>query len=250
MKNSPRNIGLLLVTIAVVSVGFTYATVTGFHDNQITGPQSGALMIGNVEVRVFDEDGSISAYRQTGNHIVVSGMELLASQLFNDTRGGTVGVSGGGYGNANAWENFTNVNPLKYMEIGNGSTALAFDDYELDAELSKTGDAFSPNCDRITAIINNGTDSLGIVEQAGESDDGGTNLAQINITAIATFDGADCFANNIHEAGLWTGINATGGPLGGADTGWMFARNTFGFVDLTSSDSLELTWTFTFTDCC
>jgi hypothetical protein len=33
-----------------------------------------------------------------------------------------------------------------------------------------------------------------------------------------------------------------------APTGQMFARNTFGAVTLTSTDSLELTWRFTFTD--
>jgi len=75
-------------------------------------------------------------------------------------------------------------------------------------------------------------------------------LAQINITAVATFDGANCYAKIIHEAGFWTDSNNTntnGGP-GTNREGWMFARNTFGNVDLTVNDSLELTWTFTFTD--
>jgi hypothetical protein len=70
------------------------------------------------------------------------------------------------------------------------------------------------------------------------------NVAQINVTAIATFDGADCFSNAIREAALWN--NAT--SPGVAPAGQMFATNEFGSVTLTNTDSLELTWRFTFTD--
>ena len=46
---------------------------------------------------------------------------------------------------------------------------------------------------------------------------------------------------NIQEAAIYNNQTVGAG-------GEMFARNTFGSVDLTASDSLELTWRFTFTD--
>jgi len=209
----------------------------------------------NVLVRVFDDDGSIKAFRQTDNHIVVSGMDILASQLFNDTRGSVTA----GY-TAIAWRNYTDNDSgtglpgsntggtIKYMEIGNGTAILAPLDRELDAALNDLSTpAQDPDCDRQIAAIQNGTDT-------SNNDDAGTEntgtFAQINITAIATFDGANCAAGIIQEAGIWTDSNTTGatnGP-GRDDAGWMFARNTFGSVSLTTNDSLELTWTFTFTD--
>jgi len=256
MKNSPKNIGLLMVTLIAISVGFTYVTVTGIHqDVELDRVSSGSLLNGNVLVRVFDEAGAVKAFRQTDNHIVVSGMEILASQLFNDTRGST------GY-TADSWRNWTDNDitdgtgnspgentggTIKYMEIGNGTASLQPDDGELHAALSDAQDgAMSPDCNRQIAQIDNGTDSSG-------NDDAGLSpnpaFAQINITAIATFDGMDCAAGVIQEAGIWTDSNSTSAATPGVpDAGWMFARNTFGSVSLTSNDSLELTWTFTFTD--
>ena len=244
-----------MVTIVAISVGFTYVTVTGMEqDVELNRVSTGSLLNGNVMVRVFDDDGSVKAFRQTDNHIVVTGMEILASQLFNDTRGSVAA----GY-TAIAWRNFTDNTSggggpgsntggtIKYMEIGNGSLALGPLDRELDGKLSDSTDAFSPDCDRQIAQIDNGTDTSGN-NDAGTENSG--TFAQINITAIATFDGANCAAGVIQEAGIWTDSNATGGaqPAGQGDAGWMFARNTFGSVSLTTNDSLELTWTFTFTD--
>ena len=256
MKNSPKNIGLLMVTIVAISVGFTYFTITEFHEAgiELDRVSTGSLLNGNVLVRVFDEDGAVKAFRQTDNHIVVTGMEILASQLFNDTRGSVTA----GY-TAIAWRNYTDNdsgtgNPgsntggtIKYMEIGNGTAVLGPLDRELDAALSDSTDALDPDCNRQIAQIDNGTDTSGN-NDAGTENTG--TFAQINITAIATFDGANCAAGIIQEAGIWTDSNATGatnGP-GQDDAGWMFARNTFGSVSLTTNDSLELTWTFTFTD--
>ncbi len=107
MKNSPKNIGLLMVTLIAISVGFTYVTVTGIHqDVELDRVSTGSLLNGNVVVRVFDDDGSIKAFRQTDNHIVVTGMEILASQLFNDTRGSVTA----GYTTI-AWRNYTDNTP-------------------------------------------------------------------------------------------------------------------------------------------
>lgn len=256
MKNSPTNIGLLMVTIVAISVGLTYVTVTGVPEVTIDSVSSGTFMTGNVQVRLYDENHMIKAYRQTDNNIVVTGLEILVSQLFNDTRGAVTN----GYANGDALVNFTDRLPttgassntggtLKFMGIGNGTAGLNFDDRQLDRQLDDSNQVGGPDCDRQVAITQNATDSSGN-KKAGESV-AASNLAQINITAIATFDGANCYSTLIREAGMWTDSNATGAAAeqpGMGDAGWMFARNTFGNVDLTENDSLELTWTFTFTD--
>ncbi len=259
MKNSPKNIGLLMVTIVAISVGFTYVAISGVSDSTIDKVATGSLMTGNVQVKLTDENGYIKAFRQTDNHITVTGMEILASQLFNDTRG----TSGLGYV-AQGWRNFTDSVPnspatpgtntggtIKYMNIGNGSDPLLHSDRQLHAQIDD-GSQRTPGCERIIAQIRNSTTTntnrTGF--DAATQVFGGANLAQINITAVATFDGLDCYAAFIHEAGIWTDSNTTHtftGP-GTSDEGWMFARNTFGDVTLTVNDSLELTWTFTFTD--
>jgi len=257
------NIGLLMVTIVAVTVGLTYVTVTGVPDVSIDKVATGSLMTGNVQVRLMDEGGDIKAYRQTDNHITVTGMEILASQLFNDTRGAPGGL---GYGVPSAWRNFTDIDAgtgvpgsntggaIKYMNIGNGTAPLAHNDRQLSAQIDPDDVRGAGNgCERIVAQIRNATEpfangSTGFDRAAQVT--GGANLAQINITAVATFNGANCYATIIHEAGIWTDLNntATDDRPGTNSAGWMFARNTFGNVDLTINDSLELTWTFTFTD--
>jgi len=261
MKNSPKNIGLLMVTIVAITVGLTYVTVSGVPDGSIDKVATGSLITGNVQVKLMDEDGNLKAFRQTDNHITVTGMEILASQLFNDTR--SLSDPARPY-SPQAWRNFTDTvvldptsggvntgGTVKYMNIGNGTAPLSHADRLLSAQIDDGG-VRTPGCERIIARIQNttttNTNRTGF--DAATQVFGGANLAQINITAVATFDGANCYAKIIHEAGFWTDSNIThtaGGP-GIVDNGWMFARNTFGNVDLTVNDSLELTWTFTFTD--
>ncbi len=269
MKNSPKNIGLLMVTIVAISVGLTYVTVSGVTEVSIDKVATGSLLTGNVQVRLMDEDGDVKAYRQSDNHITVTGLEILTSQLFNDTRTKAVGAGGASYNDVESWKNFTDYvvtgptpkvpgsntgGAIKFMNIGNGSAALAYDDRKLDRQIFDTNQRPAGGCDRIVANIRNstepfvnGTTGFDRARQIPSH----ANLAQINVTAVATFDGAQCFATIIHEAGIWTDSNqsAVGNPQPGqANAGWMFARNTFGDVTLTENDSLELTWTFTFTD--
>jgi hypothetical protein len=259
-----------MVTIVALSVGLTYVTVSGVTEVTIDKVATGSLMTGNVQVRVMDEDGDIMAYRQSDNHITVTGLEILTSQLFNDTRTKAVGAGGASYNDVESWKNFTDYvvtgaapkvpgsgtgGTIKFMNIGNGTAPLLHDDRKLDAQIDdSTVRLFGAGgCDRIVANIRNstepfvnGTTGFDRARQIPSH----ANLAQINVTAVATFDGAQCFATIIHEAGIWTDLNNTGGndAPGTNSAGWMFARNTFGNVDLTVNDSLELTWTFTFTD--
>jgi len=239
-----RVIMLAIVAVSGVAILLNFDELIASDSNTST-TATGSMLVGNVEVVKRDGAGNIVAYRQGGNHIVLTGMEIIARQVFacgaagcnntNDT-----GLSYGG-------------GQVRYMEIGNGSNGgdcttvgtgpqLGFNNQTLECPLS-----VSQDCLRVEARI--------IRENATESAPA-SGQAQLNITAIATFSGgSNCDAQEIGEAGIWQNSTAdttsngpdfyTNGPV--ADN-LMFARNTFGTVNLSTSDSLELTWKFTFTD--
>ncbi len=247
------NTGVLILAIIAVSgiAIFTNfdALFLGSETNVSTAGHS-ALMVSNVEAIIRDGAGNIVAYRQGDNHIVLGGMELIARQVFGSGGGNNTNTTG-----IDPTGNFNfGAGLVQYMSIGNGSDGgdcdtpgggvnLGFDNMTLECPLY----ILAQNCLRETALINrfNATE---------DPSPAMSDAAQINITAVATFSGGganSCAANNIAEAGIWQ--NLTGGPgfyaPDGPETGnIMFARNSFGSVDLSTSDSLELTWRFTFTD--
>ena len=251
------NTVVIMIAIVVVSAGaisLNLNELTGYNGLQKTG----ALMVTNVEAIVKDEAGNIIAYRQGDNHIVATGMTLLAQQVF-----------GPGVGGAPASNNTNGTgdpvsSQIRFMEIGNGNGTgvcgglagppiLGWFNETLECPISA--------CARQSAIIyrhfptNVGTTGI-------------NSHAQINVTAVATFAGsAGCNGLSIDEAGIWNNstqthdgvdeisYNQDPGGCGGPSNlcpapidNRMFARNTFGSVNLSTSDSLELTWRFTFTD--
>ncbi len=249
------NTGVMILAIIAVSgiAIFTNSdTLFSTTDTSVSTVGHSALMVSNVEAIQRDGAGNIIAYRQGGNHIVLGGMELIARQVFGSGGGNNTNTTG-----IDPTGNFNyGAGLVQYMSIGNdsdggdcdtpgGGVNLGFDNMTLECPLY----ILAQNCLRETALINrfNATqDPSGPVLP--------TDAAQINITAVATFSGGvdnSCAAKNIAEAGIWQ--NLTGGPgfyaPEGPETGnIMFARNSFGSVDLSTSDSLELTWRFTFTD--
>jgi len=239
-----RVIMLAIVAVSGVAIFINFDELIASDSNTST-IGTGQMLVGNVEVIKRDGAGNIVAYRQGSNHIVLTGMEIIARQVFacgavgcNNTNDTGLGFGGG---------------QVRYMEIGNGSNGgdcttvgtgpvLGFDNQTLECPLS-----VSQDCLRVEAEIDrrNATESLPA-----------SDAAQLNITAVATFSGgSNCDAQEIGEAGIWQNITAStaGGPGFYAPDGpeannLMFARNTFGTVNLSTSDSLELTWKFTFTD--
>jgi hypothetical protein len=257
MKHIATNTGVImlaLVAVAGVSLFFNFDEIFT-PDNKIS--TSSAMIIGNVEAVKRDGAGNIVAYRQGDNHIVLGGMELIARQVFGN-------AGGGNNTNSSIFDlgNLKNYGGgvVQYMEIGNGTTSpknscvtgnigtptLGFDNVTLECPLYLVDQA--DPCERVLSLINR----FNATEQPPTPSD----AAQLNMTAVATFSGAtpnSCAANNIGEAGIWT--NASVGPanyvnktVSQLEGNLMFARNTFGTVNLSTSDSLELTWKFTFTD--
>jgi hypothetical protein len=245
MKKLAMNTGVIMIAIVAISAGvitLNFDQLTGFNGAQ----RSGALMVSNVEAVMKDEAGNIIAYRQGDNHIVASGMVILAQQTF-----------GPGVGGAPASNNTNSTTPphtlsgqVRFMEIGNGNGTgscpgaagppiLGWDNTTLECPIA--------TCSREAAIIyrhdpTNPSGGAGILSHA-----------QLNVTAIATFAGsAGCDGLSIDEAGIWMNQSQVGTPsyatAPAPDDNRMFARNTFGSVNLSTSDSLELTWRFTFTD--
>jgi hypothetical protein len=249
MKNISKNNGLFVIALIAISVGATYA-VTEHSALQSFGtpiPQSGAYMTGHVEAIVTDEGGNIIAYRQADNEITQVGLSLLAKQTFLDCSY-TIAVPinpcqidvNGDNNHTNSSIALPNGLAFGYMNIGNGSTAPNGADLELDCALVSASDCATGPPDYINRPLCGA--EFDKVWTSSPELLGGLN-SRLNVTVIATFDGADCSSRKIQEAGLWN--NATNPAVTG---GQMFARNSFGEVTLTTTDSLELTWRFTFTD--
>jgi hypothetical protein len=266
MKKLATNTGVLVLALIAVSGVSILLNLDTFYapNDDLSKTSGGALLLSNVEVVKYDDAGNIVAYRQGANHIVDSGMEIIARQVFGP---GANPQSGSPTNAAPTVSNNTNNTfgwggLVQYMEIGNGTGAsiptttatcgtgasgpgpvLGWNNKSLECPLS-----VSFNCARELAVIHrfNATEDPTPLN---------SDAAQINMTAVATFSGgANCAANNIGEAGIWTNAtsdNINGGPIYGEPREGgnnMFARNTFGTVNLSTSDSLELTWKFTFTD--
>jgi len=223
MKITMTNTRVLMVTLIIASVGGTFAIVEGLDltlDQTSNSPGSGVLFTGNVKVTQFDEAGNIIAYRQTDNHIVRHGMEIIMGQVFNQI---------------NQSYPDTTVRPVSHMGIGTAgenvyASALRWNDTNINT-------AVGGACVRQIATIDNVTQ--GASHKSPSSCAPATACsAQMNVTATSTFPGAICTAISIDEAGIFNDPAA----------GLMFARNTFGSVTLNPLDTLQLDWEFTFTD--
>ncbi len=75
----------MLAIIAVSGIMIFYNLDTFYaSDNNASKSFHGAYLVSNVEVVQRDEAGNIVAYRQGSNHIVATGMELIARQVFGN----------------------------------------------------------------------------------------------------------------------------------------------------------------------
>ena len=231
-----------MLVLVISSVGGTFAISQILdHDNVSTPERQGALLTGNVKVTQFDKDGNIIAYRQSDNHIVRNGMEIIMAQVFGGINGTYPGESSDSQGL---------IHPVRFMQIGtNGERRLLHNDTSVMTP-AQFGGFF---CQRQLASIVNSS-GQGAHGYPGACNDIGTLCAaQMNVTATASFLGsANCNDVSIDEAGIYD--NSTTDTAGAAATGYgnggglMFARNTFGSVTLNMLDTLQLDWEFTFTD--
>ena len=254
MKLTIPAIGVISTIVILVSVGVMYGvSFESQLSNQSSGPIGAAYLTGNVKVTHFDENGQVLGYRQGLNHITATGMAVIMGQVFAGMNGsiptnmsGTVGwmeIGTGGDsedpGPGPPWTSAQNyINALRWNDT--------------DISIPVLGVA-NPNCIRVQAGIINASLPAGqgpahtSPKKCDSSLVGGDPTAsatqcaaQLNVTATAKFEGNVCGVNGIDEAGIFTHED-------GSD-GLMFARNTFGSVDLNAGDTLQLEWEFTFKD--
>jgi len=237
MKLSIPKIGVLTTVVLLVSVGAIYAVnfESDMSLNKSAGPSGAAYMVGNVKVTHFDQDGQVVGYRQGTNHITATGMTIIMAQVFQ-------GINA-------SLPNAANVSgTVAWMEVGTAGDPS----YTNELRWNNT-DIIAPvggACIRVQSVITNTTvahtaplncDS-GSPHTAWDTTSGRTDCAaRMNVTAQADFTGANCSALDIDEAGIFTTNSASA-------NGMMFARNTFGSVDLGALDTLQLQWEFTFKD--
>ena len=213
------------MALVAISVGAIYGlsqhpTLQAFDASP---SQSGAFMTGHVEAIVRDEGGNIIAYRQADNEITTIGLSLLAKQTFLDCNVASQPCDVGPGSN-------NHTNTTAPFGLAFGYTALAcpllYAGDAVNCPTTGPTDANKPTCGAEFDEVWTSTPEL----LAGVN-------SRLNVTVIATFDGLDCDSRQIREAGLWN--NNTSPAVTG---GQMFARNSFGEVTLTTTDSLELTW--------
>jgi len=217
MKLATTDNRVLMAILVIASVGGTFAVVQGLDLTNLNsqsplGPV-GAMLTGNVKVIQYDEDGNIIAYRQTDNHIVKEGMEVIMAQVFRDI-------------------NTTTNYPNPTVGLPHPIAGCVRQTTTISNTTAQGAHKYPGAC----------TDAIGNLCSA-----------QMNVTAVASFLGtASCNVNSIDEAGIYDNSTSTtvGMDAGGAGNGggYMFARNNFGSVNLGMLDTLQLQWEFTFTD--
>ena len=133
MKLIPT-IGVLATVIVLASIGGFYAISYNDFVASNNNPIGAAMMVGNVKVTHFDENGDVIGYRHGSNHITLGGMNIIMGQVFaykNSTyadRGADevnvtgrvshmqIGYSGeqgaGNYANELAWNNTDIITPV------------------------------------------------------------------------------------------------------------------------------------------
>ena len=227
-----------MTIVVAVSVLGTFAMVQNISVFDFGAPsaKSGAFLTGHVEAVVKDDAGNVIAYRQADNAIVNHGMAIIAAQVFSNINGSFPGSGGTGIMEGRVgWMSIGNNSGAATPDSNSTALFCSLEDATTDPGCAGGGHVDRTSCIRLASTMSNVT-----AHDTVQTPSPGNGIARINVTAVATFDGADCESQDISEAGIFN--DAT------KDSGQMFAHNTFGSVTLTNTDSLELTWRFTFTD--
>ena len=170
--------------------------------------QTGGIY-GHLEAKVIDENGNVKQYVQSDNRIVVRGTDMLVTN--------TLVPSGAWTGTINS-----TVAPVTHMQIGTSSAA--------DTSTTAALLGAVAGCNPVTFTA----------DSAAGADSGG--FAETQPTLSATFSGAAPCNTTFNEAGLFDDVAGSGVTS-------MFARGVFSTgVTLATTDSLDVDWTFTFTD--
>jgi hypothetical protein len=202
---------MLGVALAVVA-GLFSSTIFGLAGTKTdtqTNPSAAAMMTGHVETIITDAAGNVREYRQSDNLIVNNGENCVILMLFGANGGDSTGDGTNTCGQINAG--------FRVIAIGNGTTAAANGDLDLEAESTDAGMARKT---ATTITLTNSTAASGI--------------SQATAVLEATFTNPNG-PNPISESGLFNSTNTAADGL--------FARQVFTAVSLNNGDSLTVRWT-------
>ena len=189
-----HNTILALLSVAIVSSGITYATLSPEQNSEIADP---GLITGHVTATLKDGDGNIVAYRQTDNKIVNRGLDMLANQLFgNGSTTATLANNGG---------------TIKAMALGEGSDGVTVNDGDTDL-ISRVN---LGSCNNRTATFSESTAVTG--------------TDRVSMIANVTFQGSAGCNAGIDEAGLFSNID--GAKSGDMFARQAFSAVTVGTAD-------------------
>ena len=200
MRAMGKNIGFLLIALAIVFEGSTYTMAQSVDKSPAS---DSAFMMGHATIKLIDENGDVKAYRQTDNQLVEEGFAAVCNLLFT-------GVTGC----ANA------QGAMSHMGIGTSGAATASDQVDVQTDIGA--------CARVAF-----DSAVGVVSSI-------SNVAQVVVTVKTTFQGSDGCIGDVTEAVVANSATK--------NTEQILGRNTFTAVTVGASDSLEVTWAFTYKD--
>ena len=211
----------LVAALAVTTGGLGLSLTGVFDQDGLTGQDSGqwvtsntanGLMMGHLVVEAHDENGNLTAYRQSDNEVVDDGEQCILKMLFNSAANdrGAAGSQACSGANTSAWD---------IIAIGTGSTAAADTDLLLGNETSTTAGLERAKTESKTWTNGTGATTTKIV------------LSKQFTLATGASD------HTIAESGLFNDPTVA--------TNGMLARQTFTGVALSAGDSITITWTFT-----
>jgi hypothetical protein len=209
---------ILAITVGFISTNAISVTPFFMAGSDISSDESFG-MLGHVEYTVLDYNGQIKQYVQGDNQIVDQGRKCAAQLIFNSSDTSSCAFNGDGF---------------NFIGIGNGTFAAS------NAALQLNDTDNIPNC------LGTG-DWCEMQRNPGEvtitSANPGTTIAKIKTAMPFTFD----HGNVNHVFGVIPITESGLFDTAGVGTGNMFSNRAVSGIEVTSSDTLEVTWTITVT---
>jgi hypothetical protein len=217
----------LVAAIAVLSGGLGLSLTDAFDDQKpmISSTATTGLLMGHLEIEARHADGELFAYRQIDNEVVDGGEGCILKMLFASSGGLTNANTDDGRGQYNSPQGTLCVGALTgawdVIAIGTGSVA------GLDAAVHDLYTGVN------TEVLGDGLQRAQATDKTwGTNGSGASPRTQIIMKNTFTATASHV----INESGLFNSTSVS--------TGGMLAHNTFDNVNLTSDDSITVTWTF------
>ena len=215
MTSLYKNLAVIMMAAVAISAGGAFAFTQNIQTPQ--GPSEKGGILGHITLVVKDEDGNIKAYRQTDNKVVDNGLKALV-RLIHQGANNLETLS----------KNSTSAGSFTVIGVGTGSsTAPSQNQRVLESQRANKIGISTPSPYTSTSTTNVTSTCCGVQIQA---------TWPAGKLANATSNPA-----SIVEAGLFDNV------ANASSSSNMFARQTFGSISIGTSDTLQVTWTISYT---